>query len=137
MKTFLISEMVYLITPACFSQINILDASTLAAALKENAHSVKREEKINFEVKDIDAAKLSVHQVYTVLDAEGEDVLYFTQYSDEFRKLEDAEIKVFDAAGKTVNKSRTTHLYSQATSDGHKVQYKVIYFRGAAPTYLN
>lgn len=135
MKNFLISAMVYLITPACFSQINILDASTLAAALKENAHSVKREEKINFEVKDIDAAKLSVHQVYTVLDAEGEDVLYFTQYSDEFRKLEDAEIKVFDAAGKPVNKYKMKEMKSQATGDGLVVDGKVYYFRVAAPSY--
>ena len=35
-----------------FAQVNVLDASTIPASLKENTHSVKREEKIDFEVKD-------------------------------------------------------------------------------------
>jgi len=123
-----------LIATKSFSQ-NIYDASTIPASLKENAHSVKREEKITFEVKDIDYAKLTVHEVFTVLDAEDQDVLFFMQASDEFRKLEDAEIKVFDAYGKEINKYKMKEMKSIATGDGLVVDGKVVFFQVAAPTY--
>jgi hypothetical protein len=135
MKKFLINTCICLATNTCLSQINVLDASTLSPLLKENAHSVKREEKINFEVKDIDEAWLTVHQVFTVLDAEGEDALYFAESSDEFTKLEDAEIKVYDAQGKQVNKYKMREMKSQATGEGLVVDAKVYYFRVAAPSY--
>jgi hypothetical protein len=76
-----------------------MDAATLSPDIKHNTDCVKREEKIEFNVNDIDNARLTVHQVFTVLDAGGEDALYFVKYSDQFRKLVDAEIKVFDATG--------------------------------------
>src|SRR5437879_5826543 len=81
------------------SQVNVLDASTLPAILKQNAHSVKRDEKIEFEVRAVDNARLTVHQVFTVLDVAGEKDLFFVEFSDKFRELTDAEIKVFDAHG--------------------------------------
>jgi transglutaminase-like putative cysteine protease len=135
MKRILISCLFYAVSQSCLSQLNILDASTLSVALKEKAHSVKREEKISFEVKDIGEAKLSVHQVFTVLDPEGEDVLFFIQYSDQFRKLDNAEIKVYDAQGKPVNKYKMKEMKSQATGDGLVEDGKVYYFRVAAAGY--
>jgi hypothetical protein len=135
MKKTLMSILSYFIISTCFSQTNIYDASTIPAALKENAHSIKREEKINFEVKDIDYARLSIHQVYTILDAEAEYILYFKQYSDEFRKLEDAEIKVFDANGKQVNRYKMKEMKSIASGDGLVVDGKTYYFQVAAPSY--
>ena len=135
MKKLLLALCICFAAHVCFSQINILDASTLSPLLKENAHSVKREEKIDFDVKDIDEARYTVHRVYTVLDAEGEDVLYFAEASDEFRKLEDAEIKVYDAQGKQVNKYKMKEMKSEATGEGLVADGKVYYFRVAAPSY--
>ncbi len=135
MKKYLMSVSFCLVISACFAQTNIYNASTIPAALKENAHSIKREEKINFEVKDIDYARLSIHEVYTILDAEGEYILYFKEYSDEFKKLEDAEIKVFDANGKQVNRYKMKEMKSVATGDGLVVDGKVYFFQVAAPSY--
>lgn len=135
MKKILIATIANLITLTAVCQSNILDASTLSAALKVNAHSVKREEKINFEVKDIDEAKLTVHQVFTVLDAEGEDVLFFNEYSTAFRKLIDAEIKVYDANGKFVNKYKLKEMHVQATGEGLIEDGKYYFFRVAAPSF--
>ena len=135
MKVFFISAIIYFSAFSVYAQINILDASTLAAALKDQAHSVKREEVIIFDVKDIDNAKYSVHRVITVLDAEGEDELFFQKSSDQFRRLEDAEIKVFDAQGKQINKYKLKEMKSLATGDGLVVDGKVYYFRVAAPSY--
>jgi hypothetical protein len=135
MKNILFAFLFCLLTAPCISQTNIYNASTIPKALKENAHSVKREEKINFEVKDIDYARLSVHQVFTVLDPEAEDVLFFMQPSDEFRKLEDAEIKVFDANGKEMNNYKMKEMKSVATGDGLVVDGRVYYFRVTASSY--
>ena len=135
MKKLFILALLYSLTPKIYSQANIYDASTLSDSLKENAHSVKREEIMNFEVKDIDLATLSVRQVYTVLDGEGTDVLYFVKGSDMFRKLEDADIKVFDANGKEVNRYKMKEMKSIATGDGLVVDGKMYYFQVAAPSY--
>ncbi len=135
MKKIIIAALFNLIVPYCFSQTNIYDASTIPDSLLKKAHSVKREEIMNFEVKDIDLAKLSVHRVYTVLDAEGEDELFFMKGSDEFAKLEDAEIKVFDAHGKPINRYKMREMRSVGTGEGLVVDGQVYYFRVAAPSY--
>ncbi len=135
MKILILSFCASLFTSISFAQVNVLDASTIPAALKEDAHSVKREENINFEVHDIDAARLSVHQVFTVLDAEGEDVLEFVEYSTAFRKLEDAEIKVYDAAGKFINKYKLKEMRVETFDEGLVDDGKYYYFRVAAPSF--
>ena len=135
MKKIYLAFAAYLIASTGFSQVNVLDASTIPATLKTDAHSIKREEKIEFEVKDIDAARLTVHQVYTVLDAQGEDLLLFHEYSTAFRKLDDAEIKVYDANGKFVNKYKLKEMHAEAVGEGLVEDGKVYYFRVAAPAY--
>lgn len=135
MRKIILAALLYAVAPKIYCQVNVYDADTLSDSLVQNAHSVKREEIMNFEVKDIDLATLSVHQVYTVLDGEGADVLYFQKGSDEFTKLEDAEIKVFDAHGKEVNRYKMKEMKSIATGDGLVVDGKVYYFQVAAPSY--
>ncbi|MEO8820399.1 MAG: DUF3857 domain-containing protein [Ginsengibacter sp.] len=135
MRKIILVALLYAIAPKICCQVNVYDAATLSDSIVLNAHSVKREEIMNFEVKDIDLATLSVHQVYTVLDGEGADILYFLKSSDEFTKLEDAEIKVFDAHGKEVNRYKMKEMKSIATGDGLVVDGKVYYFQVAAPSY--
>jgi hypothetical protein len=117
------------------SQINIMDAATLSPDIIHNTDCVKREEKIAFEVKDIDNARLTVHQVFTVLDAAGEDALFFQEYSDEFHKLADAEIRVYDSTGKPINHYKMKELNSRVVGDGLVPDTKVYYFRVAAPSF--
>ena len=136
MKIFCLILLVFFLEQNCFSQINILDASTIPKNLTDNAHSIKREEKMDFEVSDINEAKLTVTQVFTVLDAEGEDALYFYKYSDQFRKLIDAEIKVFDSHGVQINKYKMKEMNSEAADDDGLVSDgKIYYFRVSAPSY--
>jgi len=135
MKKIIIATILWLLAFNGFCQANIYDASTLPDSLLKNAHSVKREETIKFEVKDIDFARLSVHEVFTVLDAEAEDVLFFMKQSDEFRKLDDAEIKVFDAHGNSVNHYKMKEMRTVGTGDGLVIDGQVYYFRVAAPSY--
>ena len=135
MKQILCFLLLYWWTNPCLAQINIMNAATLSPDIIHNTDCVKREEKITFDVKDIDNARLTVHQVFTVLDAEGEDELFFVKYSDQFRKLVDAEIKVFDATGKSINRYKMKELNSRATGDGLVPDGKVYYFQVAAPSF--
>ena len=135
MKKIVLTITVCFIGLSMFCQTNILDASTLTANLKTDAHSVKREETMNFEVKDIDAARLNVHQVFTVLDAEGEDALFFMEYSSAFRKLEEAEIKVYDAHAKLINKYKKKEMRAEAIGEGLVEDGTVYFFRVAAPSF--
>ena len=133
----LLNAIAFMLTVSnAFSQgLNVLSSATIPPRLKENAHSIKREEKINFEVSDIDAAKLTVHQVFTVLDAQGESVLFFYESSSAFRKLNDAEIKVYDANGKFINKYKLKEIHAEAMGEGLVEDGKYYYFRVAAPSY--
>ncbi len=135
MKQILCFLLFYCSVRIAFSQINIMNAATLSGDIKHNTDCVKREEKIEFDVKDIDEARLTVHQVFTVLDADGDDALYFFEYSDQFRKLTDVEIKVFDATGKPINHYKMKELNSRATGEGLVPDGKVYYFQVAAPSY--
>lgn len=135
MKKLLFVLLFYFPATESFSQGNIYDASTIPAALKENAHSVKREEKMDFEVKDISDAKLSVHQVFTVLDPEANDVLFFKQITDEFTKLDDAEIKLFDASGKQINKFKMKELRTQGIGEGLVIDGKAYFLKIIPASY--
>ena len=135
MKKLLFVLLFYFPATESFSQGNIYDASTIPAALKENAHSVKREEKMDFEVKDISDAKLSVHQVFTVLDPEANDVLFFKQITDEFTKLDDAEIKLFDASGKQMNKFKMKELRTQGIGEGLVIDGKAYFLKIIPASY--
>ena len=117
------------------AQVNVLDASTIPHGLDDKAHSIKREETIKFDVSDIDAARLTVHQVYTVFDQEGEDALLFIKYSSGFEKLEDAEIKVYDAKGKFINRYKKKEIRSEAIGEGLVEDGMAYFFRVTAPAF--
>ena len=135
MKKYLFTAVLYIFQSNCFAQANLMNSTVVLPRLIENAHSIKREEKIVFEVKDIDKAKLSVHQLITVLDAEDEYLLSFHETSSSFQKLDNASIKVFDEAGKMLNEYKMKEMKSIAIGSGLVVDGRLYYFRVAAPNY--
>lgn len=135
MKKNFIGLLLFFIPVALFGQGDLIKSYTISPTLLPNANSIKREEKIEFEIKDFENARMKVHQVITVLNAGGEDELYFQNYSDEFRKLEDAEIKVYNSEGKLLNVYKRRELRSMAVGEGLVRDGQVVYFRVAAPSY--
>jgi Domain of Unknown Function with PDB structure (DUF3857)/Transglutaminase-like superfamily len=80
------------------------DTAGIAPAVRRDANVVVRNENIEFDVSDIDQSKLHVHRVETVLNEKGKKALSFEAETDKFTKLDDIEIRVYDAAGKQINK---------------------------------
>jgi len=89
-------------------------SALIAEDMKKDAHVVIREEKIMFDVKSRDKALLKIHRVFTVLDEAGKDELFFYQFTDRFNSLEDVNIEVFDAKGKSVRSYSRSDLAREA-----------------------
>jgi len=107
-----------LLIAGAFAQEIRYDAASIPANLRENAHVIKRYEKITFDVKDVDRAVLSVHRVLTVLDEKGAWALNFTEYTNKLRKIDEFEVKGYNALGMVVEKFRKKDLQKQAILDG-------------------
>jgi len=94
------------------------DLNSIPDSIKKNASSVVRSESIEFEITDIDRARLYVHRVVTVLNESGEHALLFQEQTDKFESLEDAEIKLYNAAGKMIEKYKQKDISSVSIGDG-------------------
>ncbi|MEO5647231.1 MAG: DUF3857 domain-containing protein [Chitinophagaceae bacterium] len=120
---------------AAFAQVNIYDSRTLSPELTKGASSVKRMEVIKFTINSAGSGNYKMKQVITVLDANGKDELDFYQYSDKFRHLVDAEIKVYDATGKELNKYRQREMKTTAPNQEHISDDKITYFTVSTASY--
>ncbi len=123
------------VTTCCRGQNMAYDAASIPELLKKNASSVKREERINFEVKAINKAIYSVHKVVTILNENGKDELGFHEFTDKFVSLESVQIQLFDASGVLTRKYKKSDLIMQASGEGLVPDGKVYYIEFPAPAY--
>jgi transglutaminase-like putative cysteine protease len=101
-----------------YAQFDIASLPEIPEEIKKGAGAIKRQEEIVFEVTDIDRAKYTVHQVYTVLNEEGHNALRFYEFTDKAVSLDDVEIKMYDASGKLINKVKKKDIYKEADMSG-------------------
>ncbi|OLY92953.1 hypothetical protein BUE76_14430 [Cnuella takakiae] len=80
--------------------------STIAPALKENAHLVKRMEDIRFEIISPKETVLHKKYVYTVLDEEGAALAELEESYDGLRQVKSIEGRLLDASGKEIRTFR-------------------------------
>ena len=116
-------------------QVNVLDASTIPEVLKTHAHVIVRESKMEFEVRSFKEARLTVHQVLTALDRAGEPDLFFAEYSDQFRTLAEAEIRVYNASGVLQKKIKKRDLSEQSATGGLVEDGKFYYTKVSSPSF--
>lgn len=122
----------------CFGSIAqppVFSLSAVPATLKENASVIKHAEEIVFEVTDIDRATLTVNKVFTILSKSGKDALLFNEYSNKIIKLDDAEIKVYDATGKQVARHKKKDMFTTAVGEGLVEDGSVTFFEVQAASY--
>ncbi|MEI7736078.1 MAG: transglutaminase-like domain-containing protein [Ferruginibacter sp.] len=118
-----------------FSQPGLYDVASIPEALKTNANSVLRDERIEFEVKAVDKAVFKFHQAVTVLNEAGRNELVFNETSDEFQSLGDVAIQLFDSKGKSIRKYSRSDLIKQAYGSGLVPDGKIYYLSIPAPEY--
>ncbi len=117
------------------AQSGIYDASTIPGQLKKNANSVKREEKIELDVKATGKAFYKVHKVVTILNEAGNEDLNFYVYADQFHSLEEAFIGVYDSKGVALHKYSRSDLLKQAVGEGLVPEGKLYYLKIPVPSY--
>src|ERR1044072_2007777 len=101
------------------AQVTTLYAlSSMPDIVKKDADIIKRYENIEFEVKDIDRSSYTVHQIVTVMNEKGKNALHFAEYTDKYRILEDAEVRVFDALGRPTIRYKQKDMTTQANTSG-------------------
>ncbi|MBO9201824.1 MULTISPECIES: DUF3857 domain-containing protein [Niastella] len=110
------------------AQISPYALLSIPETVKKDADIIKRLEEITFEVTDIDRSSLSVHQVITVMNEKGKRALHFAEFSDKFRILDAAEVKVFDASGKQINRYKQKDMitrggFGDALVDDNMITY--------------
>jgi transglutaminase-like putative cysteine protease len=118
-----------------YSQQPRYDALSIPAKLKEGAHVVKRFEDARFEVTDIDNAHLKVHQVFTVLDKEGDKSIRFHEQETKYRKLKDVEITGYNTLGIQTGRFKRKDLVKRASLDGLTNDITEYYFSPASTSY--
>ncbi|MES1216476.1 MAG: DUF3857 domain-containing protein [Bacteroidota bacterium] len=110
-----------------FSQQISYDGNTIPDSLKKKAASVVRLENIEFEITDIDRARLYVHRIITILNENGAKALLFEEGTDKFESLEDAEIKLYSPDGKAIEKYKQRDISSYMIGDGLVPDGKLYY----------
>jgi hypothetical protein len=103
--------------------------SAIPDSMKKDVNSVVREQSYVMAIRRPGKAKLSIKKVVTVLNEKAEDELVFYTHYDQFRKIDDIEINIYDATGKYIRRSRKKDLVTQSVGDGFSLvtDSKVIY----------
>ena len=92
--------------------------SLIPDSLKKNVNSVIREESVVLTIKKPGRGKEVIKKVVTVFNEKAESELVFQDYYDEFRKIDDIEINVYDEKGNYLKRNRKRDLHTQSIGDG-------------------
>lgn len=124
-----------LLTTVTFSQVNNYSAFMIPDSLKKDADLVVREESVRLNVKDKSNAWYDVHQVITILNEQARHKLVFYWMSSKFQVLDNAEIKVYDAAGTKKNTYSRKEMNSMNYGEGLVPEGKLTFYEVTAPSY--
>lgn len=106
--------------------------SLIPDSLKKDVNSVIREHKEVLEVKRPGRGKQEVKRVVTVLNDKADRYLVFVEYPDQFRKIDDVEINVYDEKGNYIRHYKRKDLEKVSGDDGfslvtdNKILYTVV-----------
>lgn len=92
--------------------------SLIPDSLRKNVNSVIREQSDQIIMKKPGRGKQVVKKVVTVMNEKAENELVFYEYYDQFRKIDDIDIAIYDENGKYLKRSRKRDLQTQSVGDG-------------------
>jgi transglutaminase-like putative cysteine protease len=131
----------------CFSIFILLSLTVLSAsdlkypvseipsALKENAHSVFRLYQQEVEIKSEKSAIVTVTEVRTILNKNGETNAYFMELSNPMNKIFNIKGKVYDGMGKQIRSFGADDVIDQSGISGYSM-YEDNRIKIIEPKYL-
>jgi hypothetical protein len=129
---------VFLFLSFCFLSVGAQKVYNLASvpeSLKNKASVITHLENIQLEVESLDEATLKVQKIFTVINEDGKDALFFNEYSNKYLSLDEAEIKVYDATGKQVEKYKKKEMTTVAVGEGLVEDGYMTYYRVSPSSY--
>ena len=95
--------------------------SEIPAILKENAHTVMRLYKQEVEIKSEKAVIVTVTEVRTILNKNGEDNCYFRGPYDSLHKIVNLKGKVYDEQGKQIRSFGSDDAFDRSSISGYSM----------------
>lgn len=97
----------------------VYPAKNIPAALKENAHIVKRVDETIVKVNDLTDTRVTYHHIITVLDEAGAKDVSLYEYYDKLRDIRSISGAIYDADGNLVKRLKQSEIKDvSAVDDG-------------------
>lgn len=129
-------SIVFLISLAGLSAKDLkYPVSEIPAALKENAHTVMRLYQQEVEIKSEKSAVVTVTEVRTILNKNGEENAYFRKSYDSMNKISGLKGKVYDEQGKQIRSLGADDVMDQSNISGYSM-YEDNRTKSMDPKYL-
>lgn len=125
----------FLLSTTASGQTGIYSLSNVPEAVKNNADVVVHLENTDVDIQGAEKFTIKVDRIFTVVNEEAKKDLVFTQYSSKNISLEDAEIKVYDAAGKQTARYKKKDMSTTAIGEGLIEDGYVTYYYVRANSY--
>ncbi|MCW3128323.1 MAG: hypothetical protein JWO03_3981 [Bacteroidetes bacterium] len=111
---------------ACICSITLMAGATreelavshIPDSLVHGAHSVVRSSETTLDISSPAEAEYTEHTIVTVLDESAADELSIRLYYDQFRKIKDMKVMLYDRNGKLMNKHQLSDMKDYAAYDG-------------------
>lgn len=131
-----LNALVLVIIPKILSSQGLdLSIQKIPDSIRMNASQVVRFENIQLSISDLDHAKLNVHKMVTVLNESGKKALFFSELTDKYISLEDADFRLYDANGKLINKFKYHDLHTVGLAEGLMDDSKTYYLEIPSSTF--
>ncbi|MGO4290466.1 DUF3857 domain-containing protein [Chitinophaga sp. RAB17] len=92
-------------------------AKNIPAALKENAHVVKRLDETTVKVNDLSDTRITYHYITTVLDEAGAADVHLYEYYDKLREIRSISGALYDADGELVKRLKQSEIRDVSAVD--------------------
>ena len=87
-------------------------------SLRKDARAILRERDMVLEIKSPGKAVVKEHDVYTVLNAHGDNMGGYTSWYDKFTSISDVSGVLYDSLGKVVRKAKRKDMQDRSYDDG-------------------
>ena len=139
MKKSLVTSLVFLTYYAGLCQISFTSYSSLSLPenLKKDANAVYRLDEGVLDVISPSKYIFKTHQVITLLNNEAARHLQHVLHYDKFEKVENVEVKIYNAAGELVKKYQKKNFETRNYFDGFSLYTddKLLYLETSVPAY--
>jgi len=106
-----------LLAPGCLLAQNY-NTSLIPDSLRKDARAVLRESEEILEIKSPGKAVLRDHEVYTVLNANGDNLGSYESRYDRFNSISDILGVLYDSLGKVIRKAKRKDMQDRSYDDG-------------------